>query len=369
MIALPIFMSIPSCTPTPRSPKKVWAFASSSTMRAETLFFANDMSPRCSQLLFLPTKILKVESADESTVYVEGEDFTVDKEAGVLHLTETSRIPCSTLYGDVLKHGQWKDEQGRFILWGEGDFIHQLQVKVTYEHKGNQWSDQEFLPTHQSLKLPRVTDSLKNKLNLRVVLTGDSISEGYNASGFVGAAPHLPPYGVQVAKGLKSVTGNDVDFLNVSKAGQTSSWGLTQLETITAHQPDLVIIAFGMNDAGRNNHQKNSEHYEASIRGVITGVRHENPRAEFILVANMLPNSKFKPHEGHWMNREKLLGICDDTAGVAIADVMKVTEAILERKKFSDISGNHLNHPNDFLHRVYASVILHTLGASEFEEN
>ena len=36
---------------------------------------------------------------------------------------------------------------------------------------------------------------------------------------------------------------------------------------------------------------------------------------------------------------------------------------MLERKKFADICGNHVNHPNDFIHRLYASVILRTLGA------
>jgi len=77
-----------------------------------------------------------------------------------------------------------------------------------------------------------------------------------------------------------------------------------------------------------------------------------------ILVANMLPNPEFKPHAGHFENRTRLVKLCGEYDRVALADVMTVTEAILKRKKFSDISGNNLNHPNDFLHRVYAEVIL-----------
>jgi len=331
-------------------------------MRDETVFFSNDVEPRSARLLFPPTAILSVKAADDSVSYEEGRDYSVDLATATIRLTEGSRIPCTTLYGDVINHGSWKDSQDRFILWGEADFMHKLQVKVSYEHSGEAWDGKAFLPVPKTGILTKVTGKLSANQTCSVVLTGDSISEGYNASGFVGAEPGLPAYGPQVFERLEQGTGSAISFANISKAGQTSPWGLKQLDAINSHNPDLVIIAFGMNDAGKLNHQAKSERYEESIRGIIDGVRAENPEAEFILVTNMLPNPEFKPHDGHWMNRDRLLKIAADTKGVAIADVMKVTEAMLKRKKFADISGNNLNRPNDFLHRVYAEVILGVMG-------
>jgi len=35
---------------------------------------------------------------------------------------------------------------------------------------------------------------------------------------------------------------------------------------------------------------------------------------------------------------------------------------LLKRKAFKDMSGNNINHPNDFLIRIYAQTILSALG-------
>lgn len=43
--------------------------------------------------------------------------------------------------------------------------------------------------------------------------------------------------------------------------------------------------------------------------------------------------------------------------GIALADMTSVWEEFLRRKKDSDLTGNGVNHPNDFGHRVYAQVL------------
>ena len=43
--------------------------------------------------------------------------------------------------------------------------------------------------------------------------------------------------------------------------------------------------------------------------------------------------------------------------GVAIADMTSVWEEFLKRKQDWDITGNGVNHPNDFGHRVYAQIL------------
>ena len=42
--------------------------------------------------------------------------------------------------------------------------------------------------------------------------------------------------------------------------------------------------------------------------------------------------------------------------GVAVMDVTSVHAALLERKSYRDMTGNNVNHPNDFLSRIYAQV-------------
>jgi len=47
---------------------------------------------------------------------------------------------------------------------------------------------------------------------------------------------------------------------------------------------------------------------------------------------------------------------------IAVANVTTIWEQLLTRKSVLDYSGNGLNHPNDFGHRIYADVILETIG-------
>ena len=47
--------------------------------------------------------------------------------------------------------------------------------------------------------------------------------------------------------------------------------------------------------------------------------------------------------------------------GVAVANVTHVHSSLLERKQYADMTGNNINHANDYLARVYAQTLLRTL--------
>jgi len=47
--------------------------------------------------------------------------------------------------------------------------------------------------------------------------------------------------------------------------------------------------------------------------------------------------------------------------GVAFVDMFQLHKEILETKDFISTSGNNINHPNDWLARIYAANILCTL--------
>ena len=44
--------------------------------------------------------------------------------------------------------------------------------------------------------------------------------------------------------------------------------------------------------------------------------------------------------------------------GIALADVSAIWDTLLKTKHDLDLTGNGLNHPNDFGHRLYAQTIL-----------
>ncbi len=54
--------------------------------------------------------------------------------------------------------------------------------------------------------------------------------------------------------------------------------------------------------------------------------------------------------------RDALADLCGD--GVALADLTTMWTELLKHKKFADLTGNNVNHPSDFGHRIYAQVIL-----------
>jgi lysophospholipase L1-like esterase len=358
MIRFPLSAALALATAGLCAEPAEWAFFADKLMPDESVLFSSDVDPRSATLLFKPTRIRSVTSADGAKVFEEGRDYLVDMETGTLKLTADSRIPCPRLYGgEGENYSRFRNRKGEAMLFGEGGLFHGLQVNVAYEHAGDGWAGKGFVPKSSTAAFPGLHRIRQAKGVLRLALCGDSISVGYNASGFVGAEPHRPPFGDQVAAALRET--GAVEFGNISLAGATTGWGLGQVGKINGFRPDLVMIAFGMNDGRKPG---KSAAYAKNIRAMIGALRVHNPEVEILLVANMLPNEEFSPHQGHFENRDALRKIAAEMDRVAVADVMSVTGAMLERKKFADICGNHVNHPNDFIHRLYASVILRALG-------
>jgi hypothetical protein len=97
---------------------------------------------------------------------------------------------------------------------------------------------------------------------------------------------------------------------------------------------------------------------------MMDGVLRLNPGAEFILVATMVGNPEWTASsmEHYLAYREKLLALQSDS--VAVADMTSIWLEFLKHKTLHDITGNGVNHPNDFGHRVYAQVILSLLSES-----
>jgi lysophospholipase L1-like esterase len=198
---------------------------------------------------------------------------------------------------------------------------------------------------------------LKNKQKLTIGVSGDSISFGLNASGLVGAPPYMPPYPDLVAAQLQSSYSADVSLFNRAIGGWSVANGLADLDKLLEQKPDLVIIAYGMNDVGR----RNPESYKEGIEQMLARIKASLPETEVILVATMVGNDQWThtPREMFPKYRDALKSLC--TQGIALVDLTSLWTEMLSRKRDCDLTGNGVNHPSDFGHRVYASAILSLL--------
>lgn len=277
----------------------------------------------------------------------------------MLTLKQGSRIPSKKM-GEMYppadstlpKIGQKRGDPKTCLIFGEGHFFHDLQVSVTYTHAAGAWKG--YVPTFAGEQLARTLKKLRAKELLTVCLSGDSISQGYNASGFTKSQPLQPSYGNLVALGLEKKFGSKIAFHNFAIAGWTSQNGVADVAKVAAQKPDLVLIAYGMNDSGG----RSAEEFAKNITTIMAKVREASPEAEFVLVAPMLPNAEWSvPNMARFPEYEKALqGLCGK--GVAMANVTAVWKELLTRKAFHDLTGNGVNHPNDFGHCIYAQVIL-----------
>jgi len=327
-------------------------------MDRESLFFvqkSDDEFP-CDTLLFTPDRILSVKSASGEIAYEEGKDYILTSDR-IISLPKGSRIPFKT---DAEMHPSPDSPQSiaacrdgkSHLFFGEGHFFHDLQAEITYTHK-DKWESP--VPKFALNHLPKLMKKLKNSESLKIVLFGDSISAGGNASGVTGAKPFMPDYGQLVVNELHSVYGSDIAYKNHSVGGTASGWGLENIAVVANEKPDLVILGFGMNDASG---RVTPAQFKANIQNQMEAIRKVQSDTEFILVATMTANPEWTASSPdlYPLYRDELGTLCEN--GVILADVTSIWIEILKRKSFASMTGNGVNHPNDFGHRIYAQVIL-----------
>ncbi len=328
-------------------------FWTSTTMDGESVLFVKEGEIARAPLLFVPTRVLSVRG---TTAYEEGRDWAWKPGTRELTLPAGSRIPSRTPAelrrpaGSQPYRLTHRDGGGE-ILFGAGHEYHDLQVEVTYEHAADAWKGP--VAAFAGERLARSAARLAEKKTLTIALLGDSISTGCNASGWAKAAPFQPPWQELLVRQLEAATGAKVGLRNHAVGGTGSAWGLKNIAKVVESSPDLVILAFGMNDAGG----LAADAYRANIQGMVEAVRKAHPAAEFILVATMLANPDWTAprHERFPEYREALASLRGP--GVELADLSSVWAEFHRHKRDLDLTGNGVNHPNDFGHRVYAQVL------------
>lgn len=323
-----------------------------------------------SRLMYDVKKIVSVRDGTLQREYKYGADWTVID--GKFHIVPGGAIP-TVAYTDYYKtslpsgSSSWMPcIDGRYTYFSESGDIHCSQLAITYTHEDS-WDG--FVPESKTDILSGTYAKLRNKQHLSVVFFGDSVSVGCNASGLssINTSPYMPIWSDMTVASLMTKYGyTDISCVNTAVGGMTSEWGAEQASArVAAYSPDLVFIGFGTNDGTLG---MSTADYKANMKSIINTVRAVNPNCEFILVSPVLPNQDTLFAGVQQSYIPVLAQIESEYDGVASIDLMTFYLQLLARKKFSDMTGNNVNHPNDFFIRFFVQSIMTALSPSDIEE-
>ena len=339
-------------------------------------------------LLYKPLKVVQVMDQKLGTVYTEGTDYTIDKENGRLIIPQGSSIPLmnekvftgksvdeiveavpegyeyvsSGLPDNFTKYTIWDLGMGPFA-YTESSLFYGRYLSVTYAYDVRDLPEDVFAEYDVTL-LNGLRTKLENGEDISMVVIGDSISEGSSSTGDnLKVDPFTPCYAKQVKAELERVYGVNVTLTNSAKGGTVSEYpltgeGNTKLQNAINAVPDLCIIAYGMNDASGG---VTPVFYKNNIEEIMLKIKVASPDCCFILVNSFPCNPLYEREIGIF---DKYLGQLEKIAAdhndgsVAVVDMQKVGKYFLERKNYCEISSSNVNHPNDFMHRVYAMNLM-----------
>lgn len=326
----------------------------------ETVVLEDNGTTISGQLLFEPTEIISIrdytlEKEYDITEYTFDKNFIIRSETSTMPYLTTEQLAGKNLPEEFSFSTYQAKEPGTEIIFTEGIGIVMHQIAVTYKHEGK-WTG--ITPVHQPLALQKFKEKLEAGLEVTIVLNGDSISTGANSSGVLGIKPYMDDFGTMFKTYLENTYHSKVNFINTSLGGTMSSWGKENVDpNVNQYQPDLVIIGFGMNDGSLG---VKANTYHDNIEFMIKSIKATNSDANIILMHTIYANPlslQNQNQESYLTELENLKNQYD----VALLDMGSITETMYKTKKGVDILANNINHPSDFLVRIYTASLIQIL--------
>ena len=324
-----------------------------------TVLLKDDQGAIRARLAYPAQEILQVRSAIGFKEWKQGEHWHLDESRTVLEWIGEPPVPAISmdqLYPPAGSPNSYKHRVGspeHNLLYAPGKWFHERNIEITYRRQ-----DSDRLG---NLKTPRqlekTLDKLRRKSRLVLAVSGDSISTGLDASATTLTIPNQSGYPELVAAQLTRDFGAPIELVNRSVAGWSIANGVEDLDKLLDSKPDVMIVAYGMNDVGR----RDPDWFAKQARLLQERAKARLPELEILWVAPMLGNREWvhTPREMFFAYRDALQGVVQD--GESLVDLTEIWQQLLERKHDLDLTGNGLNHPNDFGHRLYAQAILESL--------
>lgn len=314
-------------------------------------------------LLFTPDEIISVRSTSLEIEYQAGRDYLLRDGKLVLPVGTTIPVTPTEVYvspnpqPNVHNPVGFLHRDGGYLYFGETDNIINRQIMVTYKHSDS-WDGP--LPQNVLNDLPLTQKRLAEKIPFLLGFWGDSITTGCNVTSFYNDPPYTEMWPIMTTEQLATLYDTKLLYVNKAVGGKATPWGYQQYHNyFGAIRPNLLFIAFGMNDASG---KLTTEEYIANIERNIQVAREGNPDLEIILIATSLPNPDAVQFEGpHEEYEAPLMALAERLPGVTCLPLTSFHKAILEKKPYYHMTGNNINHPNDFLARIYTQFILASL--------
>ena len=315
------------------------------------------------ELMYYADDIISVRDHTLEHTYIEGEDYIL--EDGKLAVLPNGNIRVK-MQEDIHQESNPFDYSINYMYphrdgtgyeyWNDQDIFNRSLV-VTYIH-----NDTWDLPKPDSMadKLPNTMKKLNNGENLTIVVTGDSISVGYNSSRIMATKPYTDGYALMSVKALREKYHNNIKFVNMAVGGSTSKFTEEMLDDLLAYNPDLVVIAYGMNDASKN---ISVAEYKNNINGRIEYIKQNIPNCEILLVTSFIGNPWVFDEELYKEHANALYEVESEWDFVGICDPQAIQLALMndKNKEFLCFMGDNLVHPNDYGMRIIAQCVIAAL--------
>ena len=343
----------------------------------ETVVFVGEESE--TTLIYTPTTIDSVRNYGLDVQYEEGVDYTI--QGNKIRRLKGSKMPywevdeyflkvpnvSGVTIGTNASKLEFQFDETRYLRYGEGDMFTSKQVAVTYRH--NEVYDGP-VPVQQAEKLQNFLQKVENKETVNIMVYGDSVAVGCNASGTVyggNVSPYMPD-SANIVKQFLQKKGVDVCLENQAVGGWKVQDCINAYQSKIANkQIDLLILRIGGND-GDSNEIK----FLFEMNKLLNMFFAEYPNANVILQTPELPNQ-----QSLWtLNLDKIEGWTYSAMEehgyaeqIAIAPVQSFTNWMEGRgKRTRDWLANNINHGNDFVIRLYAQMLLTTMFGLEYME-
>ena len=205
-----------------------------------------------------------------------------------------------------------------------------------------------------------------------IVAFGDSVTQGMTA---YGEQTHDEVYHARLKWMLESWYPQcTFSVINAGVSGQSATGALALLERdVIRHQPDLVLISFGLNDAWGGLEKVGA--FADALTQSVTRIQNET-KSEVILLTPSFMNKADNPRV-HLVHRHLISGMAEiqnsgtlaayaeavrqvaQQLAVPCADVYRAWEALAEQGVDTDaMLANGLNHPTAEAHEIAAEALI-----------
>ena len=283
--------------------------------------------------------------SEDEIIYVPIVDYIVKEQDGIIQRTKDSRIPD---WSQHIFYGQQ-----RFDQTGLNDYSNEpFTLYADYYYLGDMDAVENANAPTIEVVLPVCSARHLAGEPIVYVVYGDSISTGAEAS------QQRYAYSYLLYESLKkSFSNSPVHYEMKALGGETSKGGLNRLaDDVTALNPQLVTIGYGMNDQNRLQPHSNDvpvEQFEGNIRQMVESLRTQ-AQTDIILVTPCAPNPLWKFSSGEIGQYAEILRVIGKEYEIPVADAYAVwMEQIEAGKTYESLLLNNINHPNDYGHSIY----------------